>query len=236
MNYQKPKMIYLSGPMTGIPDLNFPLFKEVAEEWKRRGWAVFNPAETDGGDTSNPKSYYMRLDIQALTHPDITAIGLLPGWENSRGALTEAMIARELGLKVFVHYWFNRSHTLWSFGQREWDELNLPPHPSPDAIPEWEEAFQLVSGAREQAYGHPWTDFSRTAKMWSGLLSAKLRSDLTPEDVAQMMVCVKMSREQNSPKRDNVVDMIGYAITLARVKKRRKELECCGSSSPSSSS
>lgn len=41
--------VYLSGPMTGYPNFNFPAFNERAAEWRREGWDVFNPAETDGG-------------------------------------------------------------------------------------------------------------------------------------------------------------------------------------------
>ena len=72
------KSIYIAGPMTGLPEWNFPLFHRAAKAWRARGWLVVNPAETDGGDTSKPRAYYMRRDIQNLLSCE--CIGLLPDW------------------------------------------------------------------------------------------------------------------------------------------------------------
>lgn len=71
-----------------------------------------------------------------------------------------------------------------------------------------EEAQELVHGARGDAYGHPADDFERTAGMWRALFGW----DVKASDVALAMVCVKLSRLQQSPmKRDSVVDIAGYA-------------------------
>ena len=75
------------------------------------------------------------------------------------------------------------------------------------------EAHNLVHGVRGEDYGHPYEDFSRTAKIWSAILD----KEVTPEQVALCMIGVKMSRECNRPKRDNRVDMAGYAETLDMV-------------------
>ena len=75
------------------------------------------------------------------------------------------------------------------------------------------EAHNLVHGVRGEDYGHPYEDFSRTAKIWSAILGV----DVTPEQVALCMIGVKISRECNRPKRDNRVDMAGYAETLDMV-------------------
>jgi hypothetical protein len=75
------------------------------------------------------------------------------------------------------------------------------------------EAHNLVHGVRGEDYGHPYHDFGRTAKIWSAILGV----DVTPEQVALCMIGVKMSRECNRPKRDNRVDMAGYAETLDMV-------------------
>lgn len=79
------------------------------------------------------------------------------------------------------------------------------------------EAQGLVHGPRQEAYGHPANDFSRTAALASILLAGKLKEDLGPEDVALFMVCVKLSREVNAHKRDNLVDAAGYLETLNMV-------------------
>lgn len=83
------------------------------------------------------------------------------------------------------------------------------------------EAEQLVHGPRQAAYGHPKDDFSRTAALASILLAKKLNMALTPEDVALFMVCVKLSREVNKHKRDNLVDLCGYVETLAMLREGR---------------
>ena len=75
------------------------------------------------------------------------------------------------------------------------------------------EAHRLVHGQRGQDYGHPYEDFSRTAKIWSAILD----KEVTPEQVALCMIGVKMSRECNRPKRDNRVDIAGYAEALDMV-------------------
>ncbi len=75
------------------------------------------------------------------------------------------------------------------------------------------EAHNLVHGVRGEDYGHPYEDFSRTAKIWSAILGV----DVTPEQVALCMIGVKISRECNKPKRDNRIDIAGYAEALDMV-------------------
>jgi hypothetical protein len=75
------------------------------------------------------------------------------------------------------------------------------------------EAQRLVHGDRGADYGHPLDDFSRTAKLWSAILG----QDVTPEQVGLCMCAVKLSRQCNKPKRDNLVDLAGYAETVNMV-------------------
>ena len=72
-----------------------------------------------------------------------------------------------------------------------------------------EEAIDITSGARREAYGHPRESFERIAKMWSAYMS----HEIGPRDVAMMMVLLKTCREANSAKRDSLVDIAGYART-----------------------
>lgn len=89
--------IYLSGPMTGRPSLNFPAFNEAAASLRRLGYEVTNPAEINP-DASLPWAQCMRADIKALC--DCDALALLPGWEDSKGAHLEVHIAHRIGIKV----------------------------------------------------------------------------------------------------------------------------------------
>ena len=72
------------------------------------------------------------------------------------------------------------------------------------------EAQKLVHGDRNDDYGPPIEDFTRTVGMLNALFAHKLKEDLTPADFAMLMVCVKLSREVNKHKRDNLVDGAGY--------------------------
>lgn len=89
--------IYLSGPMTGIPDYNIPAFTEAAERLRRAGFEVVNPAE-NGLPHDAEWHRHMRVDIANM----MTCEGLvtLPGWQASRGAKLECDIAVRLDMPV----------------------------------------------------------------------------------------------------------------------------------------
>ena len=76
------------------------------------------------------------------------------------------------------------------------------------------EAQGLVHGARNDDYGHPLDEYTRTAGMVNSLLAHKLKEPLEPEDLAMMMCCLKMSRQMNRQKRDCMVDLAGYAEVI----------------------
>ena len=92
--------LYLSGPMTGYPDLNFPAFHAAARRLRGLGYVVVNPAELNPAGSEKSWHDCMRDDIAALVYCDVVA--LLPGWENSRGAQLEVEIARRMDLRVFL--------------------------------------------------------------------------------------------------------------------------------------
>ena len=82
-------------------------------------------------------------------------------------------------------------------------------------------AVNLVSGDRQNDYGHPIDDFSRAGKIWEAILGVPVSA----EQVALCMVGVKIAREVNRQKLDNAVDGIGYFLTLTMVQQERAERE-----------
>jgi len=45
------KVLYVAGPMTGIPHFNFPLFDAVSAALRSQGYTIISPAETDHEQT-----------------------------------------------------------------------------------------------------------------------------------------------------------------------------------------
>lgn len=89
--------VYVAGPMTGLPEFNFPAFNAEAAALRAQGFAVLNPAEhgiVEGADWAD----YLRHDIAGLVSCE--RIHLLRGWEKSKGARLEFQIATELGMEV----------------------------------------------------------------------------------------------------------------------------------------
>jgi hypothetical protein len=80
------------------------------------------------------------------------------------------------------------------------------------------EASRITRGSRQAQYGPPDQDFRRTAGMWSALFGLKLKDGVTfePRDVALAMILLKTSRETHQRKRDNWVDIAGYASCGSR--------------------
>lgn len=91
-------MIYLSGPMTGLPEYNYPAFREAAKMLRYFGQIVFDPSEAFEGRTDLPKEIYMRKDIEELLKADVVA--LLQGWELSTGAQLEVEVAKQCGIPI----------------------------------------------------------------------------------------------------------------------------------------
>jgi hypothetical protein len=197
--------------MTGMPGHNFPAFNAAARRLRALGWRVVHPAENFGGRTDLPRELYMRADVMLLAMCD--AIALLPGWRNSRGARVESLLAHEMGLDVLD------AVTLLPLGDAPGAVVQIAR--ADDAVDEsvLSEALRITDGARQSSYGHPREDFARTALMWTGILRGKLREGeaVGPSDVPLCMIAVKLARQTHQHKRDNLVDIAGYARTAAMV-------------------
>jgi|ERR1019366_6855530 hypothetical protein len=90
--------LYLSGPMTGVPDLNRPAFAKAAKALRKKGYRVVNPPELDKNSPQRSWEGCLRRDIAELL--DCDKIALLPRWRKSRGAALEVHIGK--ALKYFI--------------------------------------------------------------------------------------------------------------------------------------
>ena len=92
------------------------------------------------------------------------------------------------------------------------------------------EAEGLINGERAAAYGHAIDNFQNIADAWNWWLEMKCAHvrgnggdsiSITSEDVGVMMTLLKLARNGNAPKRDNLVDAAGYLGCVEQVELER---------------
>jgi hypothetical protein len=90
------EMVYISGPMTGIDNLNRDNFERI-ECYLRKAYKcnVWNPATLPEGLSYED---YMRKDIAAVVRADVAV--MLDDWEYSPGAIIEHQVAKACGLRI----------------------------------------------------------------------------------------------------------------------------------------
>ncbi len=90
--------LYIAGPMTGLPDFNYPSFFKAAERLRETGHDPINPARSEGREGCATWLHYLRASLRDIANCD--GVATLPGWQASRGAVVEVELARSLGLPV----------------------------------------------------------------------------------------------------------------------------------------
>ena len=131
--------VYISGPMSGIPQFNIPLF-ERTEEYLRRGLPhgakIISPAklipaparqfclDSATGDHKDVEhvsgSYWANVctDLMIITN-HVTHVTFLPDWWTSKGARVEAYVALMAGVTNFSQFqpqgsWCAATDCLWT--------------------------------------------------------------------------------------------------------------------------
>ena len=84
-------VIYLAGPMSGIPMFNRPAFNLEAYRLNNQGHSVLNPAMLPDGLT---QAQYMSICLPMVITAD--EVRMLSGWGNSSGAIAEHALALKL--------------------------------------------------------------------------------------------------------------------------------------------
>lgn len=100
--------LYVAGPMSGLPDFNYPTFNAAADLLRKAGFGrgsftregVESPTRgaTRAEASPLPWDEYLRMAIGQLIR--VEGVAVLPGWEGSKGARLEVHIADELGMPV----------------------------------------------------------------------------------------------------------------------------------------
>lgn len=72
---------------------------------------------------------------------------------------------------------------------------------------------------RGNVYGDAAESFAQIADIWTSLLRPRLAPNrrLTPSDVGLLMAALKIVREANMHKRDNLIDAVGYLTIVSRI-------------------
>lgn len=105
--------------------------------------------------------------------------------------------------------------------QEEWFDddilyVSASTTPKPTRVQTLETAIGLTNGDRNKAYGPPINNLTDCAELWNTYIRAKQRAtdklELDAEDVAWMMVLVKMTRSfQKGYHPDNYTDASAYS-------------------------
>lgn len=77
-------------------------------------------------------------------------------------------------------------------------------------------ASEIITGERAEQYGDATTSFQNIADFWSVYLSRIMGSGvmITPRNVADMMILLKISRTATDFHEDSYIDIIGYAALV----------------------
>ena len=206
VNYNRECKIYIAGPMSGLPNHNYPKFLSVEADLRDMGYKnILNPAHIANGDTGKIYSYYIRESLNLIK--DANAVVFLNGWQKSKGAQLEYHCSTLMDLKTFDED-YNR---FYKNEEEPVEDKTI-----------CEIADDLVSSDRQKTYGHPFSNFTDIGRVWGMILDLP---DIPPEKVGLMMVGVKIAREKFLPKRDNRIDGAGFFKCVDMIHQKKKQLK-----------
>lgn len=98
-NISTTQTVYLSGPMTGLPDYNREAFNMRAEAFKQQDYTVRNPADisiTHGTDKAY--TFYLKRALRMMLEADVVYV--FGDWHKSKGCWFELWVAETLGMTI----------------------------------------------------------------------------------------------------------------------------------------
>jgi nucleoside 2-deoxyribosyltransferase len=98
-------VLYIAGPMYGLPEKNYPAFQHAEKVLTEAGFSVISPLEADRfvskNDPEPSREWWQRTTLKLLLNAE--ALALLDSWENSKGAMLEWQVAQ--GLSMETKFW-----------------------------------------------------------------------------------------------------------------------------------
>jgi len=95
--------LYVSGPMSGIKDCNYPTFAEASRNLRAAGFHVVNPAEVEVGSSYRE---IIKEDVRQMMACD--GVATLDNWWLSTGARVETHLAGVLQMTILpVESWLS---------------------------------------------------------------------------------------------------------------------------------
>jgi hypothetical protein len=128
--------LYIAGPMTGRPNLNYAEFNRWEQVFLKCGYQVLNPARIDlafprkKGEPKRDWAWYMSKAIPMVCEAD--GLAMLYGWSQSTGATEEHRIARLLQKKVHSAQWWFSMRDLYIKNPKDLRTVEDVPLPEPD--------------------------------------------------------------------------------------------------------
>ena len=115
MSFDYEMTYYLSGPMTGIPDYNYPAFDLAAKILRDSGIKLESPHELErphNWEEMEPEPLWTHMMNLCFEQIDkCQAVIMLPGWPQSRGARRELHICLDRNFPVYF-FDFDTLHSM----------------------------------------------------------------------------------------------------------------------------
>jgi Domain of unknown function (DUF4406) len=97
--------LYIAGPMSHLPDYNYPAFHAAEARLRAASYDVLNPAANPPCDSWDD---YLRAGLRQVL--SAKGLAVLPDWQMSAGAALEVHVAHALRLPVLaVDRWIERA-------------------------------------------------------------------------------------------------------------------------------
>lgn len=219
------KTIYISGPMRGLPEFNFPSFDHVERVLTDWGHTVLSPARRDREDGFDPTGLQgspeelaeARFDFNRALRDDLKLIAradmivMLPGWFASEGARMELTIAHWVGLEV--RYW-----CVGYDGYRtEPDHMDASPnpqrHPSSQRLHDLLDEAAELHDKKQADYGRENDPFAnvRASEEFGipGWIGALIRMN---DKMRRLQAAAQGSTLKNEGIEDSFMDLAVYAL------------------------